>query len=508
MSILQLPTELFQLIVTHLPAGAIFTLIQTCQAAHLLARSLLFHNVLLDRCHSLLAFTAATEKHWIDCRDLQSIRRLTLHETGSEHHQSYEEFVTTLLPRMRGLRHIELSTPGGSRPGQVHWLYSPAFVSLPKGVQISASIGDIRLLSLPLLLHRPETLTSLHIMQRTISADHYALISTLHNLQSLSVTTKPEYIRPRSRHLLPFEFINTGQRFSLASLTSLLQNLKTLTFYPSCAKDLSTHALLRSTLTALTLHMPTLSGEMVSTIFLLAGLERLCIIEPLELEDSEPLQVSSQPSFRNLQEFSIGTEPGPSKSRYYYHSRTFPARFIEAIVGANRRLQCLRVPHLSDAVIRLLPQDGALQELVVMFTFDYSGAPTFSVSVLAAAGWWKGLRRCWLPFSVVAVGEHAKRIARIDIPLLVAVVKGCSSLEELRVVDMDSVFPARPGKDELANWERDVTRELCADEETFKLLEGFFTVGPKELHPVVVQCVVDHDRLEVLRRRLSEKLYI
>jgi hypothetical protein len=368
-------------------------------------------------------------------------------------------------------------------------------ITRPNGPS-TASVSVPELLELPLLLQRPETIVELSIDIRHITLEQqqciYALLPTFGNLQNLTVTTLAEHIRPPERQLLAFNFINTGMRFCPSRFPAGLTHLN---FYPS----LTSAPPLPSTLTSLILHMPRVSHSLVSAIFSLRHLETLHIVEPLTLPPALSSAPLPPPSFHGLKTLALGNDTSwPPANRHHYHCHTLPPSFLPLILSTNRRLKSLHSSHLSDSMLSLLP--AGLRELSALFTFDHTCQQRFSMAVLTGAlARCKALRKCWLPFSVVMAEGQEVRYARIDIPLLRAVVLRCPSLEELKIVDMDSDF-----RTDRARWEKDAAREMCADEATYRLLEGVFTVGSDTLHPAIVQCGLDKGGLEGLRGRLID----
>jgi hypothetical protein len=138
--LLQLAAELFLLIASSLAPGDIINLILTSGAAYRLARGLLFRDVVFGRQYRLTTFMAAAEGGWISGDDLQCISRLTLLDTRHTEYQpeACEAFVNIVLPRMRGLRYIELAPHHRYSCG---WIHSYVLADLPANVRVSAKLG-------------------------------------------------------------------------------------------------------------------------------------------------------------------------------------------------------------------------------------------------------------------------------------------------------------------------------------------------------------------------------
>jgi hypothetical protein len=125
----------------------------------------------------------------------------------------------------------------------------------------------LRSLSLDIRNADPQTIASL-----------YSTIDTLASLRSLSIFNLPEYLRDRHRLILQFNFAETGHRFDLSRLASLLL----LSHLNVCASNLAVqkHPELKTNLQELVLKMPVLDKQMVNTLFQLRSLKILRIVEP------------------------------------------------------------------------------------------------------------------------------------------------------------------------------------------------------------------------------------
>jgi hypothetical protein len=140
MSLLKLPTELFQLIAAQLPRGVVFNLILTCRAAYHLAREFLFHDVVLGQEGISHAFLAAVSNRKISDLDLRWVRRLTIPSTMPWPSIFFDKFLSTVLPGLHHLRQVNILTPSKQSP-LCFWIKAPVLATLPAGVRVSVKLS-------------------------------------------------------------------------------------------------------------------------------------------------------------------------------------------------------------------------------------------------------------------------------------------------------------------------------------------------------------------------------